>query len=238
MPELLLREIGPQQAEVSKAWAGKTVVCIACGPSLTSGQVQLIRAARERDAIRVIVINDGYLVAPWADACYFADEKWWRWHKGGLAKSWPWVAFTAEQVRAAWAEFGGQKVTIKHTTTASEPGLFVLQNGGDDGLSADPKEIRTGLHSGFQVVQIAALSGGNPILLVAYDGRFNGGRSHAHNGHPEKTAEGAYREYSRAYRTVETPLKQAGIRVLNCTPGSAITAFPQADLASVLAAAA
>lgn len=214
------------------------MVCIACGPSLTLEQLEMIRAARERDAIRVIVVNDNYLVAPWADLCYFADRKWWLWHTQGIAKRWPWVSFSAEQVRAAWAAFRGQKVTINHATIASEPGLFILQQGGVDGLSSDPKAIRTGQNSGFQVLQIAALSGGRPIPLVAYDMRFHGGRSHAHDGHPDKVAEGAYREYARAFRTVETPLQQAGIKVVNCTPGSMIRAFPQEDLARVLAAAA
>jgi hypothetical protein len=79
--------------QVSRAWEGKTVVCIAGGPSLTKEQLELVRAARERDAVRVIVINDAYLIAPWADVLYFADARWAKWHVQGVDKSWPWVKF-------------------------------------------------------------------------------------------------------------------------------------------------
>lgn len=228
-------ERGPGGDRVARAWAGRTVVCLASGPSVTQEQVELIRVARERDAVRVIVTNDMYLVAPWADLCYFADRKWWNWHTAGLAKKWPWVSFTAEQVRAAWAAFGGQKVTILHVDTAPDPALFVLGNGGVDGISDDAAAIRTGQNSGFQALNVAVLSGGNPILLVGYDMGHDGQRTHSHNGHQRNDSTVVYRKYAQMFTTTERPLAALGVRVLNCTTKSDLTAFPQADLARVLA---
>lgn len=216
---------GPSGDSISRAWEGKTVVCIASGPSTTAQQIELVHGARTRDAVRAIVVNDMYLVAPWADVLYFADEKWWRWHTAGLAKSWPWAKFSPEQVRGAFAGFAGQKVTIKHATMASDPKIFVLLNDGADGLSARQEAIRTGSNSGFQAMNIAALAGAKRILMLGYDMRFIGGRSHSHNGHSVKMNEAAYAGYAAKFSTLERPLERLGVEVLNCTPGSAIKTF-------------
>ena len=60
-------------------WADFTVVCIASGPSLTSEDVDRVRqwliAADNR---RVIVTNNTYQLAPWADVLYAMDSAWWR----------------------------------------------------------------------------------------------------------------------------------------------------------------
>ena len=62
---------------VPKAWSGETVVVIATGPSLTAEDVDYCRGKA-----RVIAINDAYTLAPWADALYATDAKWWHWHRG------------------------------------------------------------------------------------------------------------------------------------------------------------
>lgn len=60
-------------------WSGMTVVCIASGPSLTKTDVERVRKWRlSSDDRRVIVTNNGYQLAPWADVLYGMDSKWWR----------------------------------------------------------------------------------------------------------------------------------------------------------------
>ncbi len=220
--------------EVTRSWQGKKVVCIASGPSLSKDQLEQVRLAREADAVRVIVVNDNYLVAPWADVLYFADHRWWEWHRSGIAKSWGWVSFTAEQVKKALASFAGQKVTIKHPTMANGPDIFSLDNDGSDGLSEKPTGIRTGSNSGYQALNIAVLAGGNPILLLGYDMSFPGGRSHAHNGHPVKMGQDVYLGFAKNFVSMKSTLDKLGVRVVNCTAGSSITAFQFGDLAAEL----
>jgi hypothetical protein len=233
---LLVR--GATGDEVSRAWQGKTVVCIASGPSLTKDSLELVRLAREADTVRVIAVNDNYLVAPWADLVYFADHRWWKWHTEGIDKAWPWARFTAQEVREAFARFRGQKVTIKHDPVAKGPDIFTLKNDGGEGISSKPDAVRTGSNSGYQAMNIAILSGGNPVLLVGYDMRFHGSRGHSHNGHPLKMPEEAYRNYAKNFVSVQIPLAALGVRVVNCTPGSAITSFPHGDLEQELKAVA
>lgn len=232
----LLRRLQPheQLAAVERAWVGKVVICIASGPSLSEEQLERVKRAREADAVRVIVVNDVYLVAPWADVLYFADHRWWQWHKDGVAKSWPWARFTRDEVRKAFAEFKGQKVTIKHQPMATDLEVLALLNDGPEGLSEKPEGIRTGSNSGYQALNIAVLSGGNPIILLGYDMRFQGSRTHSHCGHQVKMHESAYKSYARKFLTIERPLGKLGVKVLNCTPGSALESFTKADLDACL----
>lgn len=241
----LLERLGQgNEARVTMAWQGKTVVCIGGGPSLTQRQLALIQRAREADAVRVIVINDQYLVAPWADLLYFADSKWYDWHAGGIEKSWPWVKFSADEVRQAFEGFAGEKVTIRrfhkpdqfHAEPKYPLAVSRLANLGDVRLSELAEGIHTGRNGGYQAMNIATLSGGRPILLVAYDMRFEGKRSHSHNGHPEKLSESAYSgTYARQFHTAESQLNAARIRVVNCTPGSKLACFPMSTIEKELA---
>lgn len=240
----LLERVSGNEARVTQAWAGKKVVCIAGGPSLAQEQLALVKRAREADAVRVIVVNDQYLVAPWADLLYFADRKWFEWHSAGVEKRWPWMSFTAEQVKQAFASFAGEKVTIRRWHTPEqfkdEPkypdSVARLANLGESKLSEKPEGIHTGKNGGYQAMNIAALSGGRLILLAAYDMRFQGQRSHSHNGHRDSVAESAYRTvYAREFNTAADQLQRMGIKVVNCTPGSAIKCFPTSTLEQELA---
>lgn len=222
-------------AVVDTVWRGSTVVCIAGGPSLTE---QALRRVQESGA-KVIAVNDSYLVAPFADVNYFADARWWGWHFNGVAKSWPWVRFSAEEQRKAFAEFAGQKVSIGDTgLSIGDPEVYVVRNGGGTGLSLSPTEIRTGGNSGYQAVNLAVLAGARKVVLVAYDMKFGpGGRSHSHNGHapigssPEQT----YLNHANNFKSMLPDLKRAAVDVVNCSPGSALACFRRGDLVEELA---
>lgn len=230
--ELLQRGAGGDF--VARAWEGKTVVCVGGGPGGTQERLEVVRRARARDACRVIVANDMYLACPWADVLYFADVAWWQLHVDGIAKEWPWVRFTAEEQKAALWAFAGQKVTIEHKVTAEHPSLFILKRHGTEGMSDRQDGIHTGGNSGFQQVNIAALSGAKRILLVGYDMRFVGKKTHSHNGHPNQFPEHSYRSYAQMFLSAQAPLRGRGIEVVNCTPGSLIGAFPFGDLERLL----
>jgi hypothetical protein len=194
------------------------VICT--GPSLNKNDLDIV----ERSGIKCIAVNDAYLVVPWADVLYAADDKWWTWHLEGLNKSWPWVSFSKHEVSQRLKSFKGQTVTIEHPAVSKFP-QFVLRNGGQEGLSGNPQVICTGQNSGYQAINIAALGGAKKILLLGMDMRFLNGKSHAHNGHPVKHDENSYKRYAQNFRTIETPLKNLGIDVVNCAPGSLIKNF-------------
>ena len=215
-------------AVVEPVWRGETVVCIASGPSVTS--TSLVGVSQKA---RSIAVNDTYLIAPWADICYFADARWHDWHTHGVAK--PELGLSAEDVARRFREFAGQKVTIENTgMSVQDPRVFILRNytqvGQPEGLSAVPNGLHTGSNSGYQAINLAVLAGARRVLLVGYDMRFVNGKTHFHGGHPSKHPEDVYLRYARRFNNIVPAARALGIEIINCTPGSAVKAFPFGDL--------
>lgn len=65
------------------AWAGRTVVCLASGPSLTAEDCDLVRQSGQP----VAVTNTTFRMAPWADVVFGMDSAWWRQHGKEVAET-------------------------------------------------------------------------------------------------------------------------------------------------------
>lgn len=55
-------------------WAGRTVVCIASGPSLTAEDCEAVH----RSGHPAIVTNTTFRLCPWAEVLFGFDGKWWK----------------------------------------------------------------------------------------------------------------------------------------------------------------
>lgn len=77
------------------------------------------------------------------------------------------------------------------------------------------------------------LAGAATILLLGYDGKVSGGKTHWFGHHPEKEIPSVYDIYRKALRQLPPLLN--GIKVLNCSPDSAVDAFPKMTLEAALA---
>ncbi len=205
-------------------WPGATVVIIAGGPSLTPAQVERCRGREQNDQpVRVIAVNDGYRIAPFADLLYFCDDKWWRWHHKNL-RTWP-----AMIVRLDGGEFDFGDKRIK-----------VLRNAGQaKGLSEERGALHTGRNSGYQAINLAVHLGARRILLLGFD--MKGGpvegrkvKTHWFGDHPGGTSPDVYTQMLPNFPTLVEPLKARGVEVVNCTPGSAIRCFPTGEIGAVL----
>lgn len=191
---------------VQRLWPGSTVVCAGSGPSLTAADLELCRGRA-----RVIVVNDAWRLAPWADVLYAADEPWWRKNNGV-------------------PEFAGLKFSIG-TPRKYWPGVQYLMNKGPEGVETASDGLRTGHHSGYQAVNLAVHLGATRILLLGYD--MHG--QHFFGRHADGSVPGFVRGIA-AFTTMVLPMKSIGVEVVNCTPGSRVTAFPRAKLADALPA--
>ena len=107
------------------------------------------------------------------------------------------------------------------------PDIRCLRNTGRDGLETTSDGVRTGRNGGYQAINLAVHLGVRRIILLGYDMRHIDGRSHWHGGHPMPSKESTYRNAMLpCFATLVAPLAERGIEVVNCTPGSALTAFP------------
>ncbi len=58
-------------------WKDKIAVVVASGPSASTTPLEMAR-----DRARVIVVNESWRLAPWADVLYATDGVWWEQNKG------------------------------------------------------------------------------------------------------------------------------------------------------------
>lgn len=228
---ILQRIEGSRFSRVLPAWRGEVVALLAGGPSLTPDLFRLVAGARAAGRVRVIAINDSYLLAPWADVSYAADVKWHRWHTAGIEK--PLLGLTAVQVRDAWATFAGEKCSIQPSAEHVPDAVHILRNRHDPyhgpraEISRDPEFLVTGRHGGFQALNIAILAGARAVLLLGYDACLGeDGRPHWHGEHPVPSrAEDSYQAFRRSFSEAHADIIATGAQVLNCSLSSRIDTF-------------
>lgn len=237
---ILRRKPEDRFSTVAREWEGDTVIIMGGGPSLTVDQIELVYVAKTTEAAHVIAVNDSYLIAPWADVCYAADAKWFVWMTQGISK--PKLGLTAVKVRERWATFAGQKCGIHSADPYLPDDVHMLRIANVHGsLSSDQGALATGRqdgymgHSGFQALNLATLAGAKTIMLVGFDGRPGAdGRTHFHGEHPIPTPADVWPHIQHSFSCIENELKAAGVRVMNCSPDSAIGSFEKVPLADAL----
>lgn len=108
----------------------------------------------------------------------------------------------------------------------------MLRNAGNAGLSTQPDALCTGSNGGYQALGLAIAAGARRVALLGYDMRMTAGRANWHTDHKSFTDASWYTTvYPKAFKTLVLP---EGVKVLNCTPGSALDCFPRHTLESVL----
>lgn len=198
-------------------------MCIASGPSLTTEDVNYCRGKADR----VIVVNDNYRLAPWADALIAADRRWWIWHRGvptfkGLRYA------TSRSVREVALKGKWREVQI-------------LRNAGRDGIETDPTALRHGLSSGYRAVGLAVHFGAKRIVLLGYDMKRSGTDDTPENHRKEHwfgdhaiPSRSPYRAFIKCFGTAVEPLRDLGVEGINCSRDTALEHFPRMPLREAL----
>lgn len=204
---------------VADEWRGETAAILAGGPSLRASDVALLRRR-----CRVLAINDSLRLAPWADAHYFCDDKWWRWHKDA---EW----FTA---------YKGPRYTLENLGVIKDPTIRHLRNAGREGFCAEPDGICTGQNSGHQAINLVAHLGARRILLLGYDmcappGKKGRPKLHWFGDHPIPTSPGVFRAMLPHFKVLAPHLAARGIKVVNCTPSSMLRVWPITSVERMIA---
>lgn len=211
-------------------FAGQTVFCLASGPSLVD-QAALVRGRP------TIVVNSSVILAPWASALFFTDCSWY------------------EPRRQLVADFGGLVFSMCRVAKRELPDKVKrIRTCGDPDLPcefppAGSGQVRQGRSSGHTAISIAIAGGAACAVLVGYDCRVVAGREHCHDdylvdGRREYAVEKDDPRWNNKYdyASVFVPgyagwkeaAARAGTKILNATPGSAITEFDQVDLVDML----
>lgn len=100
-----------------------------------------------------------------------------------------------------------------------------------------PGSVGWGGNGGFHALNLVAQMGPARIVLVGYDMRVDLGL-HWHGPHPRGMNNPAARNVARWRRCVDDaagPIARLGVEVINCSPVSALQAYPKRDFLEVFA---
>lgn len=193
------------------AWQGEAVAIAASGPSQNEADLTFLRGRA-----RLVVINETWRLASWADALYACDGRWHR-IRGPSAE-----------------EFGGLRVQ-GHVAEREElhPGCLwggVIPRCND--MILDKDGIGSGGNSGFQALNLVAKARPRLIILLGYDMGWDV-QSHWHADHGSGLSNPPQNFLASCARILDRAALQlhaSGIRVVNASRRSALKRFPMVAL--------
>lgn len=187
---------------------GRTVTIIAGGPSVAKQNICKVTGP-------MIVINNSWELRPDADVLYFCDLQWWKDHNAKVIPG-----FNRNGIIASVGD-------VPH------PRVKRMGDGGQQGLDGRPEYLRKGSNSGYQAINLAYHFGAKRIVLLGYDMKVEGEKTHWHSGHGLSSAVVSHTLTERFipyFKTLVKPLEEAGVEVWNATPGSALGCWPYVDI--------
>lgn len=168
----------------------------------------------------MIAVNESWRLAPWADVLYACDAAWWRLRKGVPE----FKGIRVSQDAKACREFGVNHVELKLSSVQ----VFT------DAAGVIGSGSRQGGNSGFQAVNLAVQFGATKIILIGFD--MHG--EHWHGRHPggmNNPSPKNFQDWRSAFDGAGAMFKALGVDVFNCSPVSALQAYPKMDIVEALA---
>lgn len=215
------------QWQVPREWEGETCAVLASGPSMSQAVADAVRGRCRVIAVSnqgIDTTNDGRIfpaVAPWADILIASDRRWWIENEA--------------QARA----FAGLKVTVEPPGGCERLNwhdVKQLKNGGAVLFDDRRTHLGGGGNSGFHAVHLAAHYGAKKILLCGFDMKGELGKQHHFGEHPWRfNFRLPFDLFIERFTKSAPEFAKRGIKVINCTPGSALTCFPSMTIEEALA---
>ena len=218
-------------------FSGHKGVIIGTGPSLTQEQVNFIGWARHDNRCRVFGVNNAFQIAPFLDVLLACNVEWWdHYSKDEDFRLFRLLNKTVDLW--TWDSFIAHKYQLNHV-----PGKW------GDSFSTDPDYIHFGHSAGFQILNLAYHYGIREFILVGYDMKYGEGydrgrRKPGSGRHffgeyprelqhwPKVGPNGEFTGLLKVFHTIDT--EALGIRIINCTPDSALDFFEKGELEYVV----
>lgn len=242
---------------------GESVFCVACGPSLTPAIAAKLKGRRViavNSAVYMVPFADVlfFTDAGWFEAFNEDPDKKRPlelsgrpgndvWPRRTFVEQFPGLVVSFAPVAKRVLDDPGNPyplarrprvLRIKACGAPTHPPKRAGANGYEPGFPPlSSPEVHGGRSSGHTAVSLAIALGAACVPLVAYDMRFVDGREHFHTdyrGPRDATIYG--NEFVPGFNGWNEAALASGVRIVNCTPGSAVTEFPFADLDEVLCA--
>ncbi|TPJ76206.1 hypothetical protein FJ422_30400 [Mesorhizobium sp. B2-6-3] len=189
---------------------------VASGPSASGVPLDIAKGRA-----RCIAINTSWRLCPWADILFACDVAWWD-HAAGCP------------------EFTRLKLTVDRKAVEKYACIRQVDcRKPDDRLVVEPvNTVGWGGNGGFHALNLAVQFGCRKIILVGYDMTIKAG-IHWHGNHPHgmnNPKAGNVERWRRAVDAAWQVIEPLGIKVINCSPISALRNYPKMTLAEALSA--
>lgn len=195
-------------------WRGETVVVVASGPSAADVPLQ-----EARGCARFLAVKDAWRLCPWADMLYACDHHWWEAHDGV-------------------PDFAGIKIGHDRNTIRKWPDIrqVKLRPGTDTMQFGEIGVLGWGGNSGFHAVNLAVQLGPKKILLCGFDMNADRGRHFfgEHRYRKNVPTDATMRRWRVLFDAAAPVLSGRGVKVINCSASSSLTAFPKMDFRRAL----
>jgi len=208
---------------IPRIWKDETVFILGGGPSLNNVDFSLIK---ER---KIIAVNNAYgdpthgkktidhggrkrtvFYTPrlWVDVCWFGDEQWFWWHRESLK------------------DFRGLLVTtVADKKLINIDRVLCVHRGKPIGIETRPRYVSWNKSSAGSAINLAYHLGATTIVLLGMDMRRVDDKANWHDDHPAPQKD-PYARFLKAFPLIKADAEKLGLKIINCTPGSAITQFP------------
>lgn len=195
-----------QRTPIKDEWLGEKTFIIGGGPSVKEVDLTLLQGKGH-----VIVTNNAYKIAPYADWLVFSDSIWYSWHKESL-KSLKMPIISGGYFPNPYAV--DSNVVLWRSTSA--PGL-ITQRG-----------RLTGRNAGHMAISLAEYLGSKKIILIGFDMSVSStGETQWHNEHKRPTNTAMYlNEFIPEFTITSEALAVKGVDVYNVNKNSALKCFP------------
>lgn len=198
-------------------WSDYPCAVIASGRSATTVDIESLRGL-----CRVIVVNNSFRLAPWADVLYAADEEWW--NVNDDARLFAGMKTTVD-VNAA-KNYGLRLLRIAHETDHTAHAIKIHPRG----------KIGHFGNSGCQALNLAVQCHAKHIILIGFD--FCG--EHWHDPHKEplrNPSAGRMEKWRARLDSQSARLRALGVKVINASKRSALSEFPKMTIDEALSTA-
>lgn len=186
-------------------WKGKTVACLASGPSLTAEDCETVRAA----GLPTIVTNTTFKLCPWADVLFGFDSAWWREYKKEVDEVFKGARLTCS---LAGRSFG---IDTLHQQDAW------FRSFGNSGTAAISLAVVGGASRVLLLGYDCQKTGGKTHWHGDHPKTMGNARSMP--------------TWPRRFKQVSAFAQSKGVPVLNCSRETALACFPRVSLDQALA---
>ena len=182
---------------------GETVFILGGGPSFDPRFLYLLRDEK------VVSLNNSVFYCWWS-SLFFCDRKWLKWNAEWLNK-WRGKIYTTMSSHQSYCD--SPMRIFRHRMSEWDP---------------DDLGVLCGIDSGSQSIDLVWKSGASKIVLLAFDMSFESGKSHWHEGYPEKpSVEKRYlNDFLPQYKSIYDFLKGKGVELIRGTPGGRLDFIP------------